>query len=100
MEISNIDIVQYALVPGAAEALEKMVAEDKRLVGIVRWVKNERDHLYFTVALTVIGALGAAMASEEGARFACQVVATLGVALSISAAKSLRDSALFFQQVF
>ena len=106
MTISNIQAIGFALMPGAAEFLERYAVgvggmATINMDGAATSVKYARNVLYVGVALTTIAATGVALSDEDNTtrQYTCATVATLGAGLATFAAKKLYDATSFLQRV-
>jgi hypothetical protein len=104
MTISNSQAARLALVPGAAEFLERYAVDSAGNMawdGMIKDVKYARNALYLGMALTAIGAAGATLSVGDNTtrQYVCATVATLGAGVTILAAKRLYGAATFFQRV-
>jgi hypothetical protein len=103
MTMSNTQAIGFALIPGAAESLERHAIGLGNMAwdGMAKGVKYARNALYFGVAFTAIAATGAALSGEDSTtrQYACATVATVGAGVATLAAKRLYDATSFLQSV-
>lgn len=99
MEMSNIQAVGFALIPGAVEGLERQAIEVGNMAwdGTAKRVKYSRNALYLGFALTAIGATGATIGTTGAVLYTGTVLAILGVGITILAAKRLYNATSFLQ---
>lgn len=101
MTISNIQAAGIALIPGIAESIETHATYEGNLAwaGMAKGVKYARNALYFTGALTIIAATGAALANGDSTttQYACTTVATLSAGVATLAANKLYKATSFLQ---
>lgn len=100
MTISNNQAVGLALIPGAAEMLERrsIIIGNMSWIGMAKAVKYTRNALYCGVALAIIGAIGAAIGTTGAPFYISTITAALGTIITICATKALYDATLSIQR--
>lgn len=95
MSMSNLQAIKIALIPCAAESLERRFSEEGNLgwCGMATSVKFERNALYFCTAMTAMASVGMLQSDESSEYRKLAFAGTTVICASITAlvAKRLYD---------
>lgn len=99
MNMSTIQALEFSLVPGNAERLERYSERNGNMAwnGFARSIKYARNAFYISFALTSIAAIGNSFFSGEenkGSLEVCRLLTVLGVGCSSLLGKKLYDASI------
>lgn len=100
MQMSNLQAIGLALIPGEAEILKKQATACGNMAwdGVAWGIIRSRNGLYFSFALTVIATVGLLLARSMIITCVCASAVVIGTVLTGIFAKGLYDATLLCQQ--